>query len=918
MRHWSRLAIRNWQARKVRTLGAALAVALGTAAVVWVLCCHESVRQSIVEWSGGYVGSAHVSVSSRLSKFDQIPQRLIERLARLDNVELVVPVLLQRRCCRPITAERLAALPADGVHWRYDDPEVDLQGIDPVGELEMRSYPLTAGRMLTGQDRFACVLEDGFARHQGVEPGDYLLVWDPTSRRPYELEIVGLFERRLIARFQKPLALVPLATLQEITRKHALVTSIDLKLAVADRKSVVRAENLIRAVARTVAPHAAVRSAEARMKQVELAQGNQQFVLALMACVALLTALFIILSTLSMGMVERVRQLGLLRCVGLTRTQLAALVLFEVVPLGLLGVVAGIPIGLGLTALTVRIVPDYVGAFIISWSGIGLAVGAGLVTTLLAAILPTFGALRVSPLEATRPRAARPRQALLLITLALAALVLVWQHFGLMGGVVRDVNFVLAAAGAIVALYAGYALLAPPLVRLIGSSVVVLAAWLLRVRTRLLQDQVGHAVWRSAGICCGLMVGLSLIVGLIVVNESVRRGWEFPSQFPAAYVWTFEQLPPDTPQRVAAVPGVGSFTVANSVEMVVEELPRFGRRLISNTWFLGADVDSFFELVRLEFVEGEGDPETARAKLKAGRHVLIADDFSRSRNKHVGDTVKVLDERAPRQFREFTVAGVVRSPALDIAASYFQLLSEYQTAAAGSVMGRIEDLREVFGIEGYNLVLLNFDLPPEPVPPGWPPATDAGGRRPLPERYYDDRVPLERRWQRWREEQVLRELTRRLGGVQVYSGTVAELKDEIDRELSGVTRLLAAIPSVALLVAAIGVANLMTANVTARARQLAILRAVGATRGLVLRLVAGEAVVLGLLGSALGLALGVHLAANVTELVDRMWGFRVALELPWGLISLTIGLTVALCLLAGILPARHAARANIVDALHVT
>ena len=264
------------------------------------------------------------------------------------------------------------------------------------------------------------------------------------------------------------------------------------------------------------------------------------------------------------------------------------------------------------------------------------------------------------------------------------------------------------------------------------------------------------------------------------------------------------------------------------------------------------------------------------------------------------------------------MAGVVRSPALDIAAGYFQLSSEYSVAASGSVMGSNEDLIRLFGIDGANLALLNFDLPDEPVPPDWPPARDTPEAVVLPEKCYDSEVPLERRWRRWREQQVLRDVRREVGDPGMRVGTVADLKDEIDDQLTGVTGLLTAIPGMALLVAAIGVANLMTANVTARAKQLAILRAVGATRALVLRMVIGEALVLGLLGSALGLALGLHLAANITQLVDRMWGFQVALELPWNYVIASVVLTVGLCIVAGILPARHAARANIVDALHVT
>jgi putative ABC transport system permease protein len=145
---------------------------------------------------------------------------------------------------------------------------------------------------------------------------------------------------------------------------------------------------------------------------------------------------------------------------------------------------------------------------------------------------------------------------------------------------------------------------------------------------------------------------------------------------------------------------------------------------------------------------------------------------------------------------------------------------------------------------------------------------------------------------------------------------VRELKNAIDREINGMTTLLTAVPTMALIVAAIGVANLMTANVTSRIKQLAILRAVGATRGLVLRLVIGEALVLGLLGSGLGLALGLALARATTVMTERMYGMEIPFETPWGMVAAAAGLTIGLCVLAGILPARHASRTNVVDALH--
>lgn len=218
------------------------------------------------------------------------------------------------------------------------------------------------------------------------------------------------------------------------------------------------------------------------------------------------------------------------------------------------------------------------------------------------------------------------------------------------------------------------------------------------------------------------------------------------------------------------------------------------------------------------------------------------------------------------------------------------------------------------------LGLVNFDLSPQPVGAGFPrPIDDADAWRGIPRKdfFRDDRFPLESRWRRYREELVLREIRERLEVPRANSGTVRELKDDIDRQLTDMTRLMTAVPGVALLVAAIGVANLMNANVTARAKQIAILRAVGATRGLILRMVIGEAVVLGLLGSGLGMALGLHLANTITHLVERMWGFAIAVQMPWSFLIVAIVLTVGLCIVAGVVPARHASRTNIVDALHV-
>jgi len=926
MRHWSQLATRNWRVKRIRTAGAVLAIALGTGAVVWVTCCYESVRQTMLAWAAGYVGRSHITIQSPLGKYDVFPQRLLQKIAAVDGVQTAAATLVQRL---PSATEQRGAPVAPELRqptmW-----DVDFQGIDLRTEFEVRpewTERLAAGRMLAETDGLACVLEQSIAEEQGVGVGDTLLVWGTglPEDTPTALEIVGLIRRERIARFQKGVALLRLPVLQQLSHRQAFVNSIDVVVADPTLGRVNDVGARIRAAINREFPNMLVRSAAMRIERIRMAQDQQQVVLILLSCMALLTALFIILSTLSMGMIERITQLGLLRCVGMTRAQMAWLVMAEVLPLGVLGISLGVPVGLALTGLSVWLVPQYVGRFTVSWWGVVLACGAGLATTLIAAVLPAAASATVSPLEATRPRARRAGLGALLATFAIALALLAAQYYVVQYRVQRDMAFVQWSATSVVLLYLLYASAAPLLVWIVSRLAVPITALFVAVRTRLLQDQVGFAVWRSAGICCGLMVGLSLIVGLIVFNASFKTGWQFPKQFPEAYIWSDDQIEGDVAGIVGRTPGVKNFTVANAPNVIVEERPVLvpERVLRSVTWFLGIEPDSFFRLLKLEFVEG--DEASARAKLKQGGHVLVAADFARTRRKGV---TEVRDEQGNvvvsntvrvwfnSRWTTFKVAGVIDSPALDIAASYFQVQSESYMAAVGSVIGTNDDLKRLWQIDGTKLILVNFDLPPEPPPPGWPPPPGTPEATGLSHMHYNTKLPVERRWQNYRETRVLQNILWDLRAHARY-GTARELKDEIDSELTKMTYLLTAVPAVALLVAAIGVANLMTANVASRTKQLAMLRAVGATRSLVLRMVIGEALILGLLGSALGMALGLHLAWNVSIMTERMWGYALPFAVPWDYVGVAVALTVGLCIVAGVLPARHASRTNVIEALHV-
>jgi putative ABC transport system permease protein len=125
-----------------------------------------------------------------------------------------------------------------------------------------------------------------------------------------------------------------------------------------------------------------------------------------------------------------------------------------------------------------------------------------------------------------------------------------------------------------------------------------------------------------------------------------------------------------------------------------------------------------------------------------------------------------------------------------------------------------------------------------------------------------------------------------------------------------ITAALVALAAVSLVVAGVGVMNVMVVSVSERTREVGILKAIGARDAQVLSLFMGEAVLLTLLGGALGVASGVAVVAAARALYPT-FPFHVP---GWALAS-ALAITFAVGLTFGVLPARRAARLVPLDAL---
>jgi putative ABC transport system permease protein len=146
-------------------------------------------------------------------------------------------------------------------------------------------------------------------------------------------------------------------------------------------------------------------------------------------------------------------------------------------------------------------------------------------------------------------------------------------------------------------------------------------------------------------------------------------------------------------------------------------------------------------------------------------------------------------------------------------------------------------------------------------------------------------------------------------GVELVARTSGDFAEQISGVIDQITRFVTGIAVIALIVGAIGIANITLVSVTERTREIGIMKAVGARNRDVMELFLLEATLLGAAGAVLGLPLGILVGWAATRYAEV--GF--ALAPYWSVLAVAVGVLVGV--VAGLYPAWRAARVDPIDAL---
>ncbi|MCB1282038.1 MAG: FtsX-like permease family protein, partial [Salinibacterium sp.] len=681
-------------------------------------------------------------------------------------------------------------------------------------------------------------------------------------RKSKVLRVVGIAAQPPMG--GRPQALMTRAGLDSMLGTQGEISAIDLKLVdpqLAPQFVVDRAED--------VPPSVVLKETARTTSGVEKNLASSQLGLILATVLSFLIASFINLTGLNTEAAERERELAMLRCIGASKGQLGVSQLMIGGCIGLAGAVLGLPLGLAIAWLGVTLFPQYLPA------GMGVPVLGSILTVigaigsgLIGAAFPAWRASRSSPLDALGARA-RPRQARGLVAMLIVGLLLLALHAAIifLPSEGLTVFWGYATIG-LPAMFLGYFILGTPTVYALARVAGPGVSRLLALPPKVLERTIISSPARYGLTAGAMMAGLALMVSIWTQGGAVLRDWLDKLRFADAFVSGIS-LPPESQDAIESLDFVTQ-TCAITIQPV--QTDAFGIKGLSEyaTALIAFEPRDFFDMSTLEFVQG--DQETAIEELEKGNALPVAKEFLLAQNLGVGDSfvlvptgvdMETLDD-AERASRTFRIVGVVRSPGLEIVSKFFNVGEDYLQQSMHAVFGTRADLERLFSNDSIQLIQIEL-------------SDDI-----------DDAEAIDR----------IRALLASRGVGILDTGSGRRILGNIETFIRGSLKAFTVIALVSMLIASLGVANVIVSSIQSRQFEFGVLRAVGAQRGLVLRLVAGEAVVIGLAACVLGVLMGLEGAMSGQRLNTLLFGLDMKIVPP--LLPIAIGclFVMGICLLA--------------------
>lgn len=817
---WS-LALNNLLAKRGRTMLMIGAIAMSVSLIVAMSCAIKSVQQSMELGLERILGAADARVIHQFGgRFDE---EILDRVRQWPQVthaagRLNGSVTLVHADERRDEEDRLLRLNPSAV------------GVDFAIEQAFRELTLLEGRMPVEPHE---ILLDAIAAEELQASASHELKLQRFGE-PMFFTVVGVYEReRLIGMIQRAQIRLDRDLLAEATGFTGQLSGIAIQLE--DRAD----------VAVFTQQHQDELPESLSLEQAEMARAGfdrrieaGQLGIIVTTVLTFMCAAFIIVTAMTSSVIEREREMAMMRSIGAGRGQLVAAQLFYGVFIGAIGAALGVPLGIGLAAVLVWWYAELLPAGLtLHAMGIALgSIGAGC-AGLAAAIYPAWETGRVSPLEAMSRRA-RPARPVGIVLAALLGLALIGLQLLLLIPESRETVFFSYVYVGLPAVHIGYFVLAVPVLIVVIVLISRPISRLLALPADMLGQSVRSTPYRNGFTAGALMVGISILVSTWSGGQSLMHDWLGKIEFADGFAYHPSGIHPEQQQAIAELPFVEAHCPIGYLPLQVVGRRVFGVEGVSpaNVVAVGFDPEVFFAINAVEWIQGEQAHATQR--LQDGNAVIVAERFLVARGLGVGETITL---GAGRVEREFEIVGVVSSAGLDIATQVFGVRNAYMEYAVSTVFLDFNAMARYF--DNHDAYLMQLNIAGD--------VSDEGARESI-----SDVAP----------------------GVRFQSGRwIMETINQIAATSLAVQSVVAFI---AMFLACLGVGNVIVANIHSRRHEYGVLRAAGAQRGLLVRLILGEAGLIAFTGAIVGTALGLHLSWVGTIFYRDLAGIPLRMAYP--------------------------------------
>jgi putative ABC transport system permease protein len=847
---------RHVQRHRLRTLLTFLGMALGVAVIVAIALVNRSLSTSFQSTIEQIAGKAVLQVSNAESG---IPESIYPTIRDTEGVQDAAAAVEGFLPVSGAERERLYVLGADLL---TDSTMRDHQFADSGFAFDQ------ALDFIARPDSIA--LTESFARRFGLRIGARITLSTSAGKQSYT--VAALLKEQGTARvFGGNFALMDLPVAQRAFGKEGKLDIVDLTVEKGSKTEAVqdRLRQRLKGMAEVERP-------KKRGEQIESLLSSFRVGLFFVSLIALFVGFFLIYNTVAVSVVQRKREIGTLRCLGMRRGELLRLIVSEALILALVGAAMGCLLGWALAQGALLAVGETVRNLFssialagssLSVNELALALVSAVGVALLAALHPAVEAISISPLENARQAAWRPvfhagkswatRLGFLCLVVAPALVFLA----PLVHGAIQQ--FSLGVVGMLVFLL-GLASFTPLIISFSVSRLwrcpagVPGLSW---AETRLASDSLRRNPLRAGITVATMIISLAAIFTIAAFINSVRGSLlAWVDQMVTADIIVSSGARTAGPRNVSlredVLPGLTALPGVRIVDLYRLVRTNYQGKLIIVESFSAVDSASVRTLPM-----AEGDGTKALREMSGGQGAIISESFQRRFGKGTHDTIELATPSGPVRFK---VLGIYVDYSSDI----------------GSVLMD----RALYKKYWRDDLVDAFDLWLEP-------GADM--------------------------QAVIAEIKAAYGDkYQLFVSTHRELRDAVVKIMEQSFVVNYAVEIVAIVVAIFSVINTLLASVLDRTREIGVLRAIGATQTQIRRIVLLEAATMGLLGGLLGLFAGTIMAYHhVVYNTKVLTGWTFQFFYPYDVALYALIAAVLLCLAAGYGPAKQAAATPIVGAI---